>query len=137
MAKKDTVQVGVVGCGAIAQLVHIPLLDEKEGVQVVAVCDENLPKAKLVAERFEVGSIYPSIESLLEHKGLDAVLVCTPNPLHAEHTEAALKAGTHVLCERPLGVSRFWPSGVRTANAVFARRPPSSSRTDAMCFSFS
>jgi predicted dehydrogenase len=106
MAKKDAVQFGVVGCGAIAQLVHIPLLAEKQGVQVVAVCDDNLPKAKLVAERFEVGSVYSSVEGLLEHKSLDAVLVCTPNPVHAEHTEAALKAGTHVLCERPLGISR-------------------------------
>ncbi|MGD2217025.1 MAG: Gfo/Idh/MocA family oxidoreductase [Gemmatimonadales bacterium] len=106
MAKKDSVQVGVVGCGAIAQLVHIPLLAEKRDTQVVAVCDNNLPKAKLVAERFEVGSVYPSVETLLEHKGLDAVLVCTPNPLHAEHSEAALRAGTSVLCERPLGVSR-------------------------------
>jgi predicted dehydrogenase len=106
MAKRDSVQVGVVGCGSIAQLVHLPLLGEKEGVRVVAVCDSNLPKAKLVAERFEVGGVYPSVETLLEHKGLDAVLVCTPNPLHAEHTEAALRAGAHVLCERPLGVSR-------------------------------
>jgi predicted dehydrogenase len=106
MVKKDSVKVGVIGCGAIAQLVHIPLLGRKEGVQVVAVCDDNLPKAKLVAERFEIGSVSSSSESLLEHKGLDAVLVCTPNPLHAEHTEAALEAGTHVLCERPLGVSR-------------------------------
>lgn len=106
MTKKDSVHVGVVGCGAIAQLVHLPLLLDKDGVQVVAVCDDNLPKAKLVAERFEVGAVYPAIEHLLEHKALDAVLVCTPNPLHAQHVEAALAAGTHVLCERPLGITR-------------------------------
>ncbi|MGD2151849.1 MAG: Gfo/Idh/MocA family oxidoreductase [Gemmatimonadales bacterium] len=111
MAKKDSVQVGVVGCGSIAQLVHLPLLGEKEGVRIVAVCDKNLPKAKLVAERFDVGSVYASVDRLLEHDGLDAVLVCTPNPLHAEHTEAALRAGTHVLCERPLGVNREQVAG--------------------------
>jgi predicted dehydrogenase len=106
MTRGDAVEVGVVGCGAIAQLVHIPLLIEKEGVEIAAVCDDNLPKAKLVAERFEIASVYDSFDALLEHKGLDAVLVCTPNHLHAEHTEAALKAGKNVLCERPLGVSR-------------------------------
>lgn len=105
MPKKDIVQVGVVGCGAIAQLVHLPLLSEKEGVQVAALCDSNLAKAKLVAERFAVERIFPSVSELLGHKGLDAVLVCTPNHLHAEHTEAALEAGTDVLCERPLGTS--------------------------------
>lgn len=104
--KNDSVQVGIVGCGAIAQLVHIPLLVEKEGVEVAAVCDENLAKAKLVAERFEIASVYHSVDELVQHKGLDAVLVCTPNHLHAEHADTALRAGTDVLCERPLGISR-------------------------------
>jgi len=106
MGKKDAVQVGIVGCGAIAQLVHLPILQEKEGVSVAAVCDENLAKAKLVAERFEIEPVYPSVEGLLEHGGLDAVLVCTPNAVHAEHTVMALEAGTDVLCERPLGTDR-------------------------------
>ncbi|UCC72382.1 MAG: Gfo/Idh/MocA family oxidoreductase [Gemmatimonadota bacterium] len=105
MAKDKSVQVGIVGCGAIAQLVHLPLLQEKENVRVAAVCDQNLAKARLVAERFEIASVHSSVGRLLEDTSLDAVLVCTPNHLHAEQAEAALKAGTDVLCERPLGTS--------------------------------
>ncbi|MEE9132443.1 MAG: Gfo/Idh/MocA family oxidoreductase [Gemmatimonadota bacterium] len=106
MAESSTVQIGIVGCGAIAQLVHLPLLSEFDGVTIAAVCDDNRPKAQLVAERFDAPSVYSSVSEMLEHPGLDALIVCTPNQLHAEHTELALKAGTDVLCERPLGTSR-------------------------------
>jgi predicted dehydrogenase len=106
MAKNGSVKVGVVGCGAIAQLVHIPVISDVEGSDVVAVCDDNYPKAELVAERFGIGSAYPSIEELLEHRELDAVVVCTPSMLHAQHTEQALQAGANVLCERPLGTGK-------------------------------
>jgi predicted dehydrogenase len=106
MTKGNGVNVGVIGCGAIAQLVHLPLLTDLEGVTVCAVCDNNRPKARLVGERFDVPSVYDSVGQMFEHPDLDAVVVCTPNQLHAEHSELALKAGTDVLCERPLGVSQ-------------------------------
>jgi len=106
MAEKEAVNVGVVGCGAIAQLVHLPTLSELPAVSIAAVCDDNRPKAQLIAERFEVPTVYSSAQELVEHPGLDAVIVCTPNQLHSEHTGLALKAGTAVLCERPLGTSK-------------------------------
>jgi predicted dehydrogenase len=106
MAEKEAVKVGVVGCGAIAQLVHIPNLTELSAVSVAAVCDDNRPKAQLVAERFDVPTVFSSVEEMMEHPGLDAVIVCTPNQLHSEHTGLAIKAGMSVLCERPLGTSK-------------------------------
>lgn len=106
MTEAGTVEVGVVGCGAIAQLVHLPILSQMEGVHVAAVCDGDLSKARKVAERFGVEATYASIEELLEGHELAAVVVCTPNHLHAEHSELALRAGADVLCERPLGTSR-------------------------------
>ncbi len=105
MANKNEVKVGVIGCGAIAQLVHLPNLKEMDGVSVAALCDANLPKARLVADRFDVSAVFESVDQMLETSRLDAALVCTPNFLHAEHTDAALQAGVHVLCERPLGLS--------------------------------
>jgi predicted dehydrogenase len=105
MAKNKEVKVGVLGCGAIAQLVHLPVLQDMQDVSIAAVCDDNLPKAKLVGDRFEVPSVFSSVDDLLEQK-LDAVLVCTPNNMHAAHTQAALQAGVDVLCERPLGTSK-------------------------------
>lgn len=106
MAESNQVGVGVVGCGAIAQLVHLPLLAESANTKVVALCDENRTKAELVAERLDGPAVYSSISEFLDHSGLSAVIVCTPNHLHAEQTELALQAGKDVLCERPLGTSR-------------------------------
>jgi predicted dehydrogenase len=107
VAEKTTVvDVGIVGCGAVAQLVHLPVLAEMEGYRVAAVCDSNIAKARLVGERFGIASVYGSVEELLAHSGLRAVLVCTPNYLHGRHSELALQAGKDVLCERPLGTSR-------------------------------
>jgi predicted dehydrogenase len=106
MAETRNVNVGVVGCGAIAQLVHLPNLSDLEGVTVAAVCDVNPAKAQLIAERFGVTGVYSGVEELAEHPELHAVLVCTPNHLHAEHSEFAMRAGLDVLCERPLGTSR-------------------------------
>ena len=106
MAESNQVGVGVVGCGAIAQLVHLPLLAESANTKVVALCDDNRKKAELVAERLDGPAVYSSISEFLDHPGLRAVIVCTPNYLHAEQTELALQAGKHVLCERPLGTSR-------------------------------
>lgn len=106
MAESSRVEVGVIGCGAIAQLVHIPLLSEKADTHVVALCDQNRMKAELVAERLDGPAVYSSLPEFLEHPGLRAVIVCTPNYLHADHSQAALRAGLDVLCERPLGISR-------------------------------
>lgn len=106
MADSNGIEVGVVGCGAIAQLVHIPLLSERVDTRVVALCDQNRIKAELVAERLDGPAVYESLTEFLEHPGLRAVIVCTPNHLHAEHSQLALQAGLDVLCERPLGISR-------------------------------
>lgn len=105
MADSAAVHVGLVGCGAIAQLVHLPILLRMDGVTVAAVADANVQKAKTVAARFGIPATYASIEELLDHGDLDSVIVCTPNHLHAEHCQLALRAGADVLCERPLGIN--------------------------------
>ncbi|MGD8699648.1 MAG: Gfo/Idh/MocA family oxidoreductase [Gemmatimonadales bacterium] len=106
MAESNPVEVGVIGCGAIAQLVHLPLLAESPDKKIVALCDTNRTKAELVAERLDGPAVYTSVPEFLEHPDLRAVIVCTPSLLHAEQSELALKAGKDVLCERPLGTSR-------------------------------
>lgn len=100
------VQIGIVGCGAIAQVVHLPILSQMESVRIRAICDPDLVKAEMLAERLGIPSIYESYDELLERQQIDAVVICTPNHLHADQTERALAAGKDVLCERPLGVDR-------------------------------
>ncbi|HSQ30559.1 MAG TPA: Gfo/Idh/MocA family oxidoreductase [Gemmatimonadaceae bacterium] len=102
---KDSVRLGVVGAGAIAQLAHIPVLSKMRGAELVAVCDNDRPKARALADRFGVPDVFTDIEDLLELDDLDAVVIATPNHLHEPHALSALAAKRHVLCERPLALS--------------------------------
>ena len=120
---KPPVRIGVVGVGAIAQLTHIPLLARMRGAQLVALCDNDRPKARALADRFDVPDVFTDIEDLLEFDELDAVVVSTPNHLHEPHVLSALAAGVHVLCERPLaltarGVERILGAATRADRKV-------------------
>lgn len=103
MAKK-TLKVGLIGVGAAAQVNHIPALMKVEGLELVALCDRDPEKAQRVAQKFGIPSAVGRIEDLLDQE-LDAVDICTPNFLHAPMAIAALEAGKHVMCERPLARS--------------------------------
>ena len=103
---RTTVNVCVVGCGAIAQIVHLPILSHLQGVRVASICEPDRPKAETLAERLGVPAVFETLDRALEDPSLHAVVICTPNHLHARQTEEALRAGKHVLCERPLGIGR-------------------------------
>jgi predicted dehydrogenase len=102
---KPAIRIGVVGVGAIAQIAHIPVLAKMRGAQLVALCDNDGPKARSLADRFGVPDVFTDIEDLLEFDELDAVIITTPNHLHEPHVLSALQAGVHVLCERPLALT--------------------------------
>lgn len=101
---RPSLRFGVLGLGAIAQTAHLPVLDKMRGVQIGALCDNDAAKARGIAQRFGVRHWCSDIEELLEIEGLDAIVVCSPNHLHEVHVLSALKAGLHVLCERPLAL---------------------------------
>lgn len=97
----NKIRVGLIGCGRIAHrhAGHIKRLGE-----LVAVCDVNEEKAQELGEAYDV-PWFTSAEELLKIKDMDVVAVCSPNGLHAEHTIAALNAGFHVLCEKPMALN--------------------------------
>lgn len=101
----ETQRFGIVGTGGIAQIAHLPLLSKMKEVEVAAICDTDLPKARALATRFGIANVYDDIVDMLQQAELDAVVVCTPNHLHEVHTTTALRAGVHVLCERPLAMT--------------------------------
>src|SRR5678809_1172271 len=101
----DAIRIGVVGAGAIAQLAHLPVLAKMRGTELAAICDNDRPKARALADRFNVADVFTDIEDLLELDDLDAVVIATPNHLHEPHVLSALAAKRHVLCERPLSLS--------------------------------
>jgi predicted dehydrogenase len=86
------VRIGVLGTGAVSQIVHLPILSERADVEVVAVSDTDVPKAKAIAARFNVKHVVTDHE-LLEGDLVDSVVISTPNYLHEEQGLAALMAG--------------------------------------------
>jgi predicted dehydrogenase len=98
------VRVGVIGTGAISQVVHVPIFAEREDVSLLAVADADLHKAEALSARFEVPLVLEA-DALIAHDELDAVVICTPNHLHEEMAIAALEAGKDVFVERPLSTT--------------------------------
>jgi predicted dehydrogenase len=120
----DPVRIGVVGAGAIAQLTHLPVLSKMRGAKLVAICDNDRPKARALADRFDIPDVYTDIEDLLEGNGLHALVIATPNHLHEPHVLSAIAAGLDVLVERPLaltakGVERIVNAAARAGRKVF------------------
>jgi UDP-N-acetylglucosamine 3-dehydrogenase len=97
-------KVGVIGCGSIAKHRHIPEYAANENVELVAFCDIVESRANEMAKEYG-GKSYTSYEDLLANSDVEAVSVCTPNYLHAPVSIAALNAGKHVLCEKPMATS--------------------------------
>ncbi|HMA45270.1 MAG TPA: Gfo/Idh/MocA family oxidoreductase, partial [Gemmatimonadales bacterium] len=101
----EPIRVAVVGAGSVAQIAHLPVLRRIPGVEIAAICDNDLSKAQALASRFDVRDTYDDIEEVLKYAQPDAIVICTPNHLHEIHVVASLSAGVHVLCERPLALS--------------------------------
>ena len=96
--------IGVVGCGKIAQVRHIPEYASHLDAKLWAFYDLNQSRAETLAKKYGAKA-YASVEELLNDPQIDAVSVCVANHAHAQITIAALKAGKHVLCEKPMAVT--------------------------------
>ncbi len=96
--------IGVVGCGKIAQVRHIPEYASHPDAKLWAFYDLNQSRAETLAKKYGAKA-YASVEELLNDPQIDAVSVCVANHAHAQITIAALKAGKHVLCEKPMAVT--------------------------------
>ncbi|HEU5171356.1 MAG TPA: Gfo/Idh/MocA family oxidoreductase [Gemmatimonadales bacterium] len=115
----EPLRVGLVGAGAVVQIAHLPVLRRMKGIDVRALCDNDVPKARALADRFGVNDVFDDIEELLRYEELDAVVIGTPTHLHESHILAALAANLHVLVEKPLTVSTA--SAQRIVRAVERR----------------
>ena len=105
MASTPPLRIAVVGAGAISQIAHLPLLSKARGATLVALCDNDGPKARALADRFGVRDVFTDIDDLFDFDQVDAVVIATPNHLHEPHVLAAIRAGVDVLCERPLSLT--------------------------------
>lgn len=96
--------VGIFACGRIAQVRHIPEYLANPRVNLCGYFDLNQDRAQEMAEKFG-GTAYASEDALLNDPKIDAVSICTANAVHAPLTIKALRAGKHVLCEKPMATT--------------------------------
>lgn len=101
------IKVGIIGCGGIANGKHFPALKATEGVKMVAFCDIIIERAEKAAKEYGTADakVYEDYRELLKDDSIEAVHVLTPNLYHSEITVAALEAGKHVLCEKPMAIN--------------------------------
>lgn len=98
------VKVGVIGCGLVAQLIHLPYLKELDGFEVEAISDVSPKLLNTIGNLFGVKKRYRDYRQLLK-KDMEAVLILTPWPLHSEIVIAAAEAGKHILVEKSMCIS--------------------------------
>lgn len=98
------INVGIIGCGSIGVKRHIAEYEENDNVKLTAFCDRVVSRAE-AQQKIYGGKAYEKYQDLLKDESVDAVSVTVPNHLHAEISIAALAAGKHVLCEKPMGLS--------------------------------
>ena len=119
MEKK--LRIGVIGCGNIARSIHMPSLAEIENCEVVAVCDHHIEKAQAFAEQYNIPRVYTlHHEFLAQEQGKIDAVFCLVKPDQTYRVASdALKAGFHVMMEKPCGINSYQANSLaRTAAAV-------------------
>lgn len=99
------VGVGIIGVGGISGYVHLPGLQLCPQAEIVALCDSNADLLKQRAEQYNVAHTFTEYRDLLQHPGVDAVVIATPTIMHAPIALAAIAAGKHVLVEKQLAMN--------------------------------
>ena len=100
-----TLKIGVIGCGSIARRRHLLEYEANSKVEIIAVCDIVSERAEEMATKYNAKA-FVDYKELLAIEDLDAISVCLPNYLHATVSIDALNAGCHVLCEKPMAISK-------------------------------
>lgn len=108
------VKVGVIGCGYMAQMAHIPCIKANPDAELVAICDNRKKVTEALCSRWAIPAATDSVDELLK-MDLDAVYILTPLQWHMSNIRAALAAGKQVFTEKPVAMSA---AGVRELAAL-------------------
>jgi len=104
MRARETLRIGIVGCGEIAPL-HISSILKIKNAELVAVCDFNEDLARRTARRFNINRYYTDLSELLLKGHVDVVHLITPPQTHLALSTQAMEAGCHVLVEKPMALN--------------------------------
>ena len=110
---EDPIRYGVVGLGRAGWNIHISQLRGRADARIVAVADPVEERRSEAAAEFKCQT-YPTLAKLLRQDDVEVVIIATPSAQHASETKKALRAGRHVVLEKPMATS------LRDANSVIA-----------------
>jgi predicted dehydrogenase len=96
-------KLGIIGLGGIAQVIHLPILSKMDEVEIVAVCDSEISKAKTIAAKYNVDKYYKDVDKMLdENPEMSAVIIATQTNTHKEVAVKCLTADKDILVEKPI-----------------------------------
>src|SRR5205814_2729027 len=98
----DTLNVGIIGAGGIAQKLHLPDIARSPGLKVTCLAGRKELRLRSLAERFDVPRITTDHQALLADESIQGVIIALPHPLHVPVGLEALRAGKHILMQKPL-----------------------------------
>ena len=103
----EPLKIGIIGCGGIANGKHMPSIQQLDGVEMVAFCDIIPERAQAAAEKYGApgAKVYTDYRELLRVPEINNVRILTPNYLHAQMSIDAMRAGKHVMCEKPMAMN--------------------------------
>ena len=111
----ERVRVGVIGTSWWADGRLLPNVKSHPRADVVALCGRDPARAQSLARKYDIPQVYADYRAMLDRAALDAVVIAAPDDLHYPLTMAALEAGLHVVCEKPLA------SNVQQASEMYAK----------------
>ena len=110
------IRIAILGCGVIGDVHARAIAELPELCELVALCDVNPARAEEYAKKYNVKA-YSDYAEMLRDKEIDAVTICTPSGMHADQAIAAIEAGKHVLCEKPMALTTADALRIREAEA--------------------
>lgn len=98
----EKIGIGVIGCGSIAEIAHLPSIKDNPETELAAVCDVDKKRVREVAKKWAAKAWYTDYKEMFSKEEFDVVVIASPPKFHWEHGSATAKAGAHALIEKPL-----------------------------------
>ena len=100
-----TTRIGLIGAGNFVRATLLPAIKKSELGPIQAVCSTSGTSARFLADKHGIPSVSTSASEVIQNPDVDLVMIATPHDTHADLVVAALEAGKHVFCEKPLAMS--------------------------------
>ncbi|MCB0112179.1 MAG: Gfo/Idh/MocA family oxidoreductase, partial [Caldilineaceae bacterium] len=100
----DRIRIGLIGTSGYAKLMLHTLVNHADA-EFAAICGRTRSRATELAAEYQIEQVFTDYHDMIKHGRLDGIMVAAPDDLHFEMTMAALDAGLHVLCEKPMALN--------------------------------